>query len=146
MALFVSEVPFWEGASRGGFTICDTQNLLVFSARHSFAELVECKLKNNINLPKIGGCLPTCKKVFFGLVFVVWWFGFLFLLFLFFFVWKKPQKNHFLQFYSLFSFCVPNFLSLKSFFSCILFCFFVFLLSPLSKFHIFLWCLSINPF
>ena len=79
MALLVAKVPVWEGASKRGFTICDTQKLCsaestiysVFS-KHSFAEVKECKLKQNRNLPKIGGCLPTFKKVFL-LLFLGFW-------------------------------------------------------------------------
>ena len=63
---------FWEGASKRDFAICDTQKLcsaentmfIVFSAKHSFAENKECNLNKNRNFPKIGGCLPTCEKVF----------------------------------------------------------------------------------
>ena len=77
MALLVSKVPFWEGASKRFFTICDTQKLcsaentisIVFSAIHSFADIKECKLKKNRKLPNIGGCLPTCRKVLFVLHF-----------------------------------------------------------------------------
>ena len=100
MALLVAKVPFWERASKGGFTICDRQKLcsaettcfIVISAKHSFAEIKEYKLKNNINLPKIGGCLPTCKKVLFVSV-----FGF-FSVFLCFCLVKMPRKAIFLKF------------------------------------------------
>ena len=79
MALLVAKVPFWEGASKGGFTICDTQKLcsaentifIVFSAKHSFAKMKECELKKT-EIYKIGGCLPACKKVFF-FVFLGFW-------------------------------------------------------------------------
>ena len=63
---------------KAGFTTCDTQKLcsaettifIGISAKHSFAEIKECKLKNNINLPRIGDCLQKCKKgVFWGLFF-----------------------------------------------------------------------------
>ena len=37
---------------------------IVFSAKHSSAEIRECKLKKTGNLPKLWGCLPTCKEVF----------------------------------------------------------------------------------
>ena len=78
-----------------GFTICETQKLcsaestifIVFSAKHSFAEINECKSKS-INLPKIGGCLPTCQRFFFVAFFVFGGFWFFFL------VWKKPQKGN----------------------------------------------------
>ena len=44
---------FGKGPRKGGFTICDTQklcsaentNVMVFSAKHSFAEIKECNLK-----------------------------------------------------------------------------------------------------
>ena len=108
-----------------GFTICDAQKLcsaehansIVFSAKHSFAEIKECNLKNKKILPKIGGCLPTCKKVFFVCV-----FGCLVVLFFFvsiiFFVWKKTQKGYFPAILkSFFFFVSPKGPSLKSFFS-----------------------------
>ena len=110
MALLVSKVPFWERASKGGFTICETQKLcsaenavfIVLSAKHNFAEIKECKLKN-LNLPKLGGCLPTCKREFLFVCF--WLFCFLFPVFLVFFVWKKSSKKAiFLPFSSSFLF------------------------------------------
>ena len=121
MALLVAKVPFWEGASKGGFTICDTQKLcsaentifIVFSAKHSFAEIKDCKLRNR-NLPKIGGCLPTCKKALFFFFFLG---GFVFFLCVFvrLFV-KRPKKAIFLQFWRLFSILFPKGF-FKSFFS-----------------------------
>ena len=85
MPLLVSKVPFWEGASKGGFTICHTHKLcsaentilIVFSAKRIFAEMKECKLTNNRHLAKFGGCLSTCKKVLFFVCF--WWLYFCFL-------------------------------------------------------------------
>ena len=81
MALLVSKVPFWEGASKGVLTICDTQKqysaedtiFIVFSAERRCAEIN----RRNRNLPKIGGSLPTCEKVFF---FCFWCFRVLFVL------------------------------------------------------------------
>ena len=40
---------------KGGFTSCDTQSCaleIVFSAKHSFADIKERKSEENINLPK----------------------------------------------------------------------------------------------
>ena len=67
-----SKVPFWEGASKGGFTICDTQKLcsaentifIVFSAKYSFAETEECMLTKNRILPKWGLFANMPKGVF----------------------------------------------------------------------------------
>ena len=67
----------------------------VFSAKHSFADMKECNLKKQ-KLPKIGGCLPKCKKVFF-VVFFLFFCGFLCLCYCV-FVCKKAQKAIFLQF------------------------------------------------
>ena len=146
MALLVSKVAFCEGASKGGFTICNAQKLcsaentilLLFWAKHSYAEIKDCKLKNK-KLPKIGGYLPACKKVFF--------FGApscYFSLFLFFF-WKKPKKAIFLQFWSYFYFVPPKGLSLNPFFFLFRFFSLFSFLSSLARFHIFLCFLSINP-
>ena len=91
MALLVAKVPFWEGASKGVLLsvipkscvlLLKTLFFIVFSAKHSFAEMKECNLKR-ANIPTIGGCLPTCKKVFFLLFFFVWWFCFFFVFLLF---------------------------------------------------------------
>ena len=57
-------------SSKAGFTICDPRQLccaentifIVFSAKTQICRNKKCKLKNN---RKIGGCLPTRKKVFF---------------------------------------------------------------------------------
>ena len=62
MALLVAKVPFWEGAPKGVLlSVC-----IVFSAKHSFADMRQCNLKKTNNFTKIGGGLPECKKVFFG--------------------------------------------------------------------------------
>ena len=155
MALLVAKVPFWEGASKGGFTICDTKKLcsaentifIVFSAKHSFADMKECNLKKK-NLPKIRGCLPKCKKVFFGLFF--WFFGFVFF-FLCVFVLvfcKKAQKGYFPAILEVFfKFCSPE----RPVFKILLFFLFCFLfwfsfLSSLSKFHFSLLFVHQPPF
>ena len=99
----------------------------MFSAKHSFAEIKECNLKKQ-KCTTNWGCLPTCTKVFF-------WFVFCYLvcIFLFvFFVRKNAPQRLFsavlaflfsilfppkaclqypsflpIQFFSLFSFCLP---------------------------------------
>ena len=80
MALLVLKVPFWERASKGGFTICDTQELcsadntifIVFSAKHSFAEIKECKLKNKHKFTKNWGLFANMQKgVFLFVLFVL---------------------------------------------------------------------------
>ena len=66
-ALLASKVPFWEGASKGIFTICDAHKLcsaeniifIVFSAKHSLQKKKKVSVEKK--LPKSGGC----KKVFF---------------------------------------------------------------------------------
>ena len=96
MALLASKCHFWEGASKVVFTIfatpklcsCENTIFVVFSAKHSFAETKECQSKKNRNLPIIGGCLPTCKRVFF--LFVSLFFGVFFFVSFLFFLFEKP--------------------------------------------------------
>ena len=145
MALLVAPLPFWEGASKGGFTICDTQKLcsaenailIVFSAKHSFAEIKECKLKNR-SLPIIGGCV-TCKKVFFvflgGLVCFFCVFVLLFL--------KKAQKGYFPAFFSISKLRSPK--RPKSVFSSHYVIFLVFPLSSLFKIPYFVFAFCHQP-
>ena len=84
MALLVAKVPFWEGAPKGvllsvipkSCALLKTLFPIVLSAKHSFADMRECNLKKTKNLPKKGGGLPECKKVFFGSFFEIWWFSF----------------------------------------------------------------------
>ena len=105
MALLVAKAPFWEGASKGGFTICDTQklcsagstNFIVFSAKHNFAEIKERKLKKQ-KFTKHWGLFANMQKgVFFCLFLFV--FGVLFFLCVSFFCFvKRPQKALFVQF------------------------------------------------
>ena len=87
---------------------------------------------------KIGGCLPTCMKVFLFFVFILFG-GFVFLLAcLFFFVWKKAPKDYYPAILEYFSFFVsPKGLSLKPLFSSYPAFFLVFILFPLSKSHLF---------
>ena len=100
MALLVAKVLFWEGALKGVFTIFDTQKLCsaentifkMFLAKHSFAEIKECKLKQSRNLSKNWGCLPTCKKIFC----LFWCFGFS-SLFCSFLCGKSSKKAIFMQ-------------------------------------------------
>ena len=113
MALLVSKVPFWVFPfwvflSKGGFTICATQQLcsaqstifIVFSEKHSFAIMKECNLKKT-NLPKEGGLFAkTQKGVFCSLVVLF----FCCLCFVFCFFVKRPKKGYFLQFSRVFFF------------------------------------------
>ena len=123
IALLVAEAPFWEGASKGVFTICDTQKLC--SAENSFYSVfsktqlcgkkrvrVENKQKFTedlglfANMPKVVSCLLVC---FFFLVLCFFLFVFLLVL-----KKKSPKQNIFLQFQRFFLFCSPKDLSLKS--------------------------------
>ena len=88
-----------------------------------FSETQLCRnkrvqLEKQEKIPKIGGCLPTCKKVFFVCVFLL--FGglvFFFVCFIF-FVWKNAPKNYFRAIFEYFFFFLsPEGLSLESFFS-----------------------------
>ena len=98
---FLAKVPFWEGASKRGFTICDTQKLcsakntifIVLSAKHSFADMKESNLKKKNSPQKIRGCLPKCKRCF--LVCFVFFGGFVFLCFVLVLFVKSLKKGYF---------------------------------------------------
>ena len=85
MAFLVSKMPFWKGASRGGLlslihkscALLKTLFLMCFQKKHSLAEIKRSKLKKH-KFTKIGGCLPTCKKVFFVLFVCLLFGGFVF--------------------------------------------------------------------
>ena len=129
----------------------------------------ECNLKKTTNSPKIRGCLPTHKKVFFLFFFVVVLFSFCSVCL--FFLWKGPERLFpavleaftlllpkrlvfniplffLFQFFSLFSFCLPFqhsilflwFLSINPFLENILFSLFV---MPLFCCRVFCFCLSV---
>ena len=138
MALLVSKVPFWEGGSKGGI-ICDAQKLcsaensifIVCSAKHSFAEIKECNLKQKQTFTKNWGLFANMRKGVYFVCFLVWG------CFVFFGL-EKNKKAIFLQFQSFFSsLCSPKTCLWSPSFLLILFCFLVFLLSSLSNFHIF---------
>ena len=72
MAILATTMPFWEGASKGGFTISDAQKL--FSAedtfycafsKHGFAEIKECKLKKTEIYKKYGVVCQHARRCFF---------------------------------------------------------------------------------
>ena len=123
--------------------LCWKHYFIVFSAKHSFAEIKECKFKN-INLPNIGACLPTCKKVFFCLfLFVSWCFFFVLVCFVLFCL-ETAKKGYFP---AISVFCVPKRPAFKILLL-FLFCLFSLLsLCPrFQNFILFLLFLSINPF
>ena len=105
---------------------------IVFSAKHSFADMKECNLKK---ITKIGGCLPKCKKVFFWYVFGFWVVLFFFSVFLCFCFEKGPKRLFSCNFRVFLFYSVPpTGLSLKSvFFSS--YSVFLFFLSSLVKIH-----------
>ena len=124
MALLVAKVPFWEGASKG----------VLLSVIHSvFSKTQLCRNKRvsvekNRNLPKIGGCFPTYREVFFGgLVFFSLFFVLLFC--------KKAKKGYFPASIDFLKILLPKrpVFKILLFFLCCLF--FVLLLSSLSNFH-----------
>ena len=127
MALLVANVPFWEGAWKGLYSLWYLK--AVFCWKHDsysvFSETQLCRnkrvqLEKQEKIPNTGGCLPTCKKVFFLFVFfVVWWFWFS--LCVFFSLVGKTPKGYFPAILESFSLLSPKGLSLKSFF--FLFCF-----------------------
>ena len=95
---------FGQGPQKGALlsvipkaVLCSKHYFIVFSTKHSFADMKECNLKKNRNLPRIRGCLPKCKKVFFLVCFflVVLLFSSVFLCLCFV---KRPKKVIFLQF------------------------------------------------
>ena len=65
---------------------------MVFSAKHSFADMRECNLKENQNLTKIG---PECKKVFFVICLVLVVLSFFSLCFCAFALHKLAQNCYF---------------------------------------------------
>ena len=111
--------------------------VIVFSAKHSFADMKGCNLKKNKNLAKTRGCLPNCKKVFFGVCFLGGVFGGFVFFSVFLCFCKKAQKGYLPAILDLVSVlvCSPK----RPLFKIVLFLpilfFWVFLLSSLSKFH-----------
>ena len=120
---------------------------IVFSTKHSFAEMKEYQSKKNRNLPKIGGCLPTCKKCFVlgKSVFLGGGRSCSFLL-CFCLRGKSPQKAIVLQFWSFFLFCCLKGLVFQILLFFLVCFFLVFLVSSLSKFHCFLGFCPSTPF
>ena len=106
MTLLVAKVPFWEGASKGGFTSCDTQKLCsaentiysFLSAKHSFAEIkVSVKRKTEI-YQKLGAVCQHAKRCFCVFCFLGWFcFSLCFCSFV---LQKKAKQAIFLQFWS----------------------------------------------
>ena len=115
----------------------------MFSAKHSFVDLKECTLIKNKNFTKIGGGLPECKRVFFGMFFCC----FLVVLFLVACVLvlvfcKKAQKGYFPAILEVFClFCSHKRPALKCFISSY-FVFFCFCLSFQQSIFIFFLCIN----
>ena len=155
MALLVSKVPFWVFPSKGGFTICDTPKLcsaentilIVLSAKHSFAEIKECKLKKH-KFTKNGGLFANMQKGVFLFVFVCFLVVFILLVcFVFFCLEKKPKKVIFLQFRVLFLFLCAQKACFKIFLLIFLFYFVSsFSFCPPFQNSILFFFFSINPF
>ena len=84
MALLVAKVPFWEGASKGVLLSVIPKSrkhyFIVFSAKHSFADMKECNLKKTKLIKNKGLFANMQKGVFF------WSVLFVFLVVLFFFL------------------------------------------------------------
>ena len=126
-------------ASKGCFTICDTWKLccaestivIVFSAQTQICRNKKCKLTNNRYLPKIGGCLPTCKWSF---LFFLFFFSLCFCSF----VLYKGLKRIFSYNFTgvIFSLFTRNSCLKNPFFLPILLFSLAFLLSSLSDLHI----------
>ena len=85
--------------------LCWKHYFIVFSAKHSFADIKECNLKNK-NLSKIGGCLPTCRKVFICLFVCCLVVLFFFVCFIFCLENKTP-KGYFPAILEYFSYLCP---------------------------------------
>ena len=116
----------------------------MFSAKHSFADMRECNLKQTKNLTKIGGGFPECEKVFFGSFFGFWWFCFVVsLCFCAFAFYTIAQNGCFPAFAEVFCpFCSHK----RPVFDCLFSSYFVFCFVFPFKNPFFLWFLSINPF
>ena len=127
MALLLANVPFWEGGSKGGFTICDTKKLCsaentifysVFS-KTQLADMKECNLKKTTKFTKNKGLFAKMPKSccfcqFFCFLVVLSFFPLCFCAC----VLQKAQKGYFPAILEVFKFCSPEKAwSLKSFFS-----------------------------
>ena len=115
---------------------------IVFSGKHSFADVRECNLTKKIN--KNRGCLPECKKVFFVIFLVLVVLFFCFSMFLCFcFVHNSPKWLFSCIFRGFLSILFPQKACLK------LFPFFLFYFAFVFSFKIhffFAFCPSTNPF
>ena len=125
--------------------LCWKHYLYSVSAKHSCAEIKECKLKEKQIYPELRVVCQHAKRCFFVSFFGFWCF-LLSLYFCSFLFGKAPERLFSCSFRGFSSFVPPKGLSLKSFSSSHSVFFLVFLLSSLSKFHSFLCLLSINPF
>ena len=102
MALWVSKVPCWEGASKGGFTICDTRKLC--SAENTiFIVFQQNTAWQKAEIHHKLGIACQHAKVFF-----VCFSLFLAFLCLFFFVEKKNLKGYFPAILEFFLLCSPK--------------------------------------
>ena len=130
----------------------------MFSVKHSFAEIKECKLKKPKIYQKLGAVCQHAKVFLF--VFCFFFFSLCFFLFVFAcLVWKKPPKGYFLavsEFFLLF--VPPKGLSLISSYSVLFPCFpfvfpfkipyfsLLFVHQPLLENVFSVFCLSLLPF
>ena len=149
-------MPFWVFPSKGGFTICDTQELCVLClkhyfysvfSKHSFAEIKECKLKRKHKFTKNRGLFAKMQKgVFFLFVFLFFCVFCFLCVFVRFCLEKSHPKLFSCSFRVFVLLRVPKGLSLQSFFSSYSVLFPCFPVVLPFKVPFFLWLLSINPF
>ena len=137
---------FWHSVIHKD-VLCRKHYFYNVSAKHSFAEMKECKLKKNKIYQKLGVACQHAKRCFclFVFFFVFWVLWFFSLCSCFFLEKKSPQKAIFLQLRGLSSFVPPKGLSLNpSLLTIIFFPCFPFLF--LSRFHLCSLVWSISPF
>ena len=111
---------FGKGLERGLYYLwslkavfAENSVFIVFSA-NTAGRHENCNL--NKKLPKIGGCLPKCKNVFFGMFLGFRWFCFYFsVFFVLLFCKKRPKRLFSCNFWVFFYSAPPTGLSLQSF-------------------------------
>ena len=113
MALLVAKVPFWVFTRKGvllsvipkSCALLKTLFYSVFSKRHE-----RMQLEKNKSVAKNRGCLPKCKKVFFGMFFFCFLVVLFFVACVFVLVFcKKAQKGYFPAIFEVFClFCSPK--------------------------------------
>ena len=143
MALLVSKVPFWEGASKGACLSVIPKSCVLLKTQQSTALQTWKSVTWKTTIYQNKGLFAKMQRVFFGLFFFVFWFCFFFSVFLCFCFVKRP-KTVFPWVLEVFSFLSPN----RPVFKILLFvllCFFPFVLPFKISYFFFAFCPS-TPF